>query len=121
MTKRKPPRRAPPPKRSTTADPLPGSNTNALTIENAKADTPPVAPARSTAWREMSWSQPPLGQVVMFFYQGRIVTGMEIMDPMGIRQRALFENAERAPLPPGIVKVFMQDFTHWRLLPSERP
>lgn len=117
MKNRKPPRRASPPK---TSDPLPSSNTSALTLEHAKTtfqDNMKMASHPPSAWRSMEWSQPPVGKTVLFFVMGRVMAGVRFYDPLGGDAYVAYGDFGT----PGNVGLPKSAFSHWREMPSERP
>jgi len=92
-----------------------------MTIEQAAAavkEWPLPSP-----WRAMSWSKPPTGKTVLFFYRGRIIAGMLINHPIEGQHLMRFENMDvliaGQYTPPQ--RMEPADLTHWRELPQERP
>lgn len=70
-------------------------------------------------WHRMDEGDlPPVGEMVLFFLRGRIRPGFMVFDMVGRQQYA----AIGLPAPLGETgQVPHHEFTHWRLIPAERP
>lgn len=89
--------------------------TYAMTVENAKQDTPPSPPP--TNWISLEWNKPPIGKVVLFFVMGKVMAGFCSYDPLGRLRYGAFADATDQSYP----NLPNEAFTHWRYLPSEKP
>jgi len=72
-------------------------------------------------WSSLKDTKPPIGVIVLFYAQGRVMAGQSWYHPLTAeREYSAFQNpvdADQYKLPT-YTKALPGDFTHWRYLPD---